>query len=392
MAMKKIYFRKMAKRTLRVLPVIFLSMAGLLILVLGCLQALKEDGKVKVGVIVPTEDTMTMAFVNTIGSMGEISSICEFSMITEQEGKEKLEQGEVSALLVIPENILQKIYRNENTKIQMYTPEEPTLDSALMQEFAETASSLVLTAKAGDFSAYNLYRKYGKEGSMKKVATDMNGNYIRFVMRQETLFTDRAIMGREGMSDEERLIVSVIILVLFLLGIPIVQLRTRQSASLSLQLARKGVSSVFSLAVDMVLIAFSLFVVLLAGVAVFAFALEMNISIRFLPCLLLDSLCGAAFLSMFCALNQGTAGSVLAIFLVSVIQFFLSGGIFPVYALPAGCARIGEVLPGGMMMDALYSGMFYGKWRSSVVVVVIYILIFFLVSLFLKEQRRRNCT
>lgn len=390
--MKKIYFVKMAKRTLRVLPVIFLSMACLLILVLGCLQALKEDGKVKVGVIVPTEDTMTMAFVNTIGSMGEISSICEFSMITEQEGKEKLEQGEVSALLVIPENILQKIYRNENTKIQMYTPEEPTLDSALMQEFAETATSLVLTAKAGDFAAYNLYRKYGKEGSMKKVATDMNGNYIRFVMRQETLFTDHPIMGREGMSDEERLIVSVIILVLFLLGIPIVQLRTRQSASLSLQLARKGVSSVFSLAVDMVLIAFSLFVVLLAGVAVFAFALEMNISIRILPCLLLDSLCGAAFLSMFCALNQGTAGSVLAIFLVSVIQFFLSGGIFPVYALPAVCARIGEVLPGGMMMDALYSGMFYGKWRSSVVVVVIYILIFFLVSLFLKEQRRRNCT
>lgn len=383
----------MAKRTLRVLPVIFLSMAGLLILVFGCLQAMKEDGKVKVGVVVPTEDAMTMGFVNSIGSMGEISSFCEFSMITEQEGKEKLEQGEVSALLVIPENILQKIYTNENTKIQMYTPEEPTLDSALMQEFAETATSLVLTAKAGDFAAYNLYRKYGKEGSMKKVATDMNGNYIRFVLRQETLFTDHPIVEQESMSDEQRLLVSVIILVLFLLGIPIVQLRTRQSASLSLQLARKGVSSAFSLAVDMVLIAFSLFIVLLMGVAVFAFALEMNISIRFLlPCLLLESLCGAAFLSMFCALNQGTAGNVLAIFLVSVIQFFLSGGIVPVYALPAVCARMGEILPGGMMMDALYSGMFYGKWRSSVVGVVIYILIFFLVSLFLKEQRRRNCT
>ena len=184
----------MAKRTLKVLPVIFLSMAGLLILVFGCLQAMKEDGKVKVGVVVPTEDAMTMGFVNSIGSMGEISSFCEFSMITEQEGKEKLEQGEVSALLVIPENILQKIYTNENTKIQMYTPEEPTLDSALMQEFAETATSLVLTAKAGDFAAYNLYRKYGKEGSMKKVATDMNGNYIRFVLRQETLFTDHPIV------------------------------------------------------------------------------------------------------------------------------------------------------------------------------------------------------
>ena len=383
----------MAKRTLRVLPVIFLSMAGLLLMVFGCLQALKEDGKIKVGVVVPTEDTMTMAFVNTIGGMGEISSVCEFSMIPEQEGKEKLEQGEVSALLVIPEKILQKIYRNENTKMQVYTPEESTLDSALMQEFAETATSLVLTAKAGDFAAYNLYRKYGKEGSMKKVATDMNGDYIRFVMRQETLFTDHPIMGREGMSDEERRIVSVIILVLFLLGIPIVQLRGRQSAALLLQLARKGVSSAFSLVVDMVLISISLLVVLLTGAAVFIFALEMNLSICFLlPCLVLNSLCGAAFFSMFCASNQGTAGSVLAIFVVSVIQFFLSGGIFPRCALPEVCARVGEILPGGMMMDALYGGMFYGKWRSSVVGVVIYILIFFLVSLFLKEQRRRNCT
>lgn len=362
-------------------------------MVFGCLQALKEDGKIKVGVVVPTEDTMTMAFVNTIGGMGEISSVCEFSMIPEQEGKEKLEQGEVSALLVIPEKILQKIYRNENTKMQVYTPEESTLDSALMQEFAETATSLVLTAKAGDFAAYNLYRKYGKEGSMKKVATDMNGDYIRFVMRQETLFTDHPIMGREGMSDEERRIVSVIILVLFLLGIPIVQLRTRQSAALLLQLARKGVSSAFSLVVDMVLISISLLVVLLTGAAVFIFALEMNLSICFLlPCLVLNSLCGAAFFSMFCASNQGTAGSVLAIFFVSVIQFFLSGGIFPSYALPEVCARVGEILPGGMLMDALYGGMFYGKWRSSVVGVVIYTLIFFLVSFLLKEQRRRNCT
>lgn len=362
-------------------------------MVFGCLQALKEDGKIKVGVVVPTEDTMTMAFVNTIGGMGEISSVCEFSMIPEQEGKEKLEQGEVSALLVIPEKILQKIYRNENTKMQVYTPEESTLDSALMQEFAETATSLVLTAKAGDFAAYNLYRKYGKEGSMKKVATDMNGDYIRFVMRQETLFTDHPIMGREGMSDEERRIVSVIIMVLFLLGIPIVQLRTRQSAALLLQLARKGVSSAFSLVVDMVLISISLLVVLLTGAAVFIFALEMNLSICFLlPCLVLNSLCGAAFFSMFCASNQGTAGSVLAIFFVSVIQFFLSGGIFPSYALPEECARVGEILPGGMMMDALYGGMFYGKWRSSVVGVVIYTLIFFLVSFLLKEQRRRNCT
>ena len=109
--MRKIYLKKMTKRALRALPVIFLSMAGLLTLVFGCLEALRESGRVKVGVVVPTEDTMTMAFVNTISNMGEISTLCDFFITTEQEGKEQLEQDKISALLVVPENIIQKIYR-----------------------------------------------------------------------------------------------------------------------------------------------------------------------------------------------------------------------------------------------------------------------------------------
>ena len=229
---------------------------------------------------------------------------------------------------------------------------------------------------------------------MKKVATDMNGNYIRFVIRQETLFTDCPVVNPDGMSDEERLISSAIILVMFLLGIPIVQLSTRQSSSLSLQLVRKGVSSAYSLVVDLLLMAISLFGVFVIGLSVFVFALGIDdVSIFFLlPCLLLDSLCGAAFFSVFCSLNQGPAGNVLAIFLVSVVQFFLAGGLFPIYVLPELCAWFGKFLPGGMMMDLLSKGMFYEKWGSSSAFVIFYTLIFFLISLCLKEKKRRNCT
>lgn len=389
--MRKIYLKKMTKRALRALPVIFLSMAGLLTLVFGCLEALRESGRVKVGVVVPTEDTMTMAFVNTISNMGEISTLCDFFITTEQEGKEQLEQDKISALLVVPENIIQKIYRNEVTSFQMVTPKEPTMESALMHELAETATSLVLTAKAGDFTAYNLFRQFGKTGTMQKVATDMNGSYIRFVMRQETLYEDHPVTEQDGMSDQERMIVAAIVLVLFLLGIPIVQLRKKPSAVLSLQLARGGVSSLFSLTVDVILTAFSLFVVLLAGVFTFVLGFQVNVYPGFLvPCLLLGSFCATAFFSMLSSWAQRTAGSVLVVFVMSVMQFFLAGGIFPVYLLPEACTGLGEALPGGQLMDFLYQGMLRGKWSFSIIYVAGYTMLFFFVSLWGTEWRRRN--
>lgn len=380
----------MAKRTLRVLPVIFLSMGCLLLIVFGCLGALGESGRVKMGLVMPKEDSLTMAFLNTIQNMGEISTLCDFSMMTEEEGRDQLEQGEISALLVLPENMLHKIYRNDKTTIHMYMPGKPTMESALIREFAEAGTSLVLTAKAGDYTAYNLYQRYGKSGTMQKVATDMNGNYIQFVMRQETLFSDNPVTAMDGMADGERYLVAGMVLVLFLLGIPIVQMRKKEPAILLLQLQRGGIRPLFSLVAEEVMLSIALFVVSLTGIGLMVSFMEWHISLGLLvPGLLAGSLCAAAFFLMLCASDQGTAGCVLLIFVISLLQVFLSGGIFPVYVLPKLCVRLGELLPGGMLMKCLHRGIFGGVWHFTGWFVVGYAVLFFLGAFWMRLRRGR---
>lgn len=75
----------------------------------------------------------------------------------------------------------------------------------------DSAVSFVLTAKAGDYAAYQLYEKYGRQGSMKTVAMDMNRNYIRFVLRQETLFHEKTIKSASGMKDTTRIFLGIIV-------------------------------------------------------------------------------------------------------------------------------------------------------------------------------------
>lgn len=382
----------MTKRTLRVLPVVFLSMMCLMLILFGCLEAVRENGRMKVGVTVPKQDTMTMALVNTIQDMGELSSFCDFSMVTEEEGKKKLEQGEISALIVVPEKILQKVYRNDKVSIAMYMPGKPTLESAMIREFAEAGTSLVLTAKAGDYTAYHMYQRYGKAGTMQKVAQDMNGQYVQFVIRQETLFQNRPVTGKDGMSDEERMILSGIVLVLFLLAIPVLQLRGKEAPVLSLQLARKGIRPLFSLLCNECMIAFILWVTMSAGSFSLVMMLGWKIAMGVLVCcLFLGCLLTASALLLLYASGQGTAGGVLLIFVASLAQIFLAGGIFPVSVLPEICVRIGNILPGGLLMRFLYQGMTGGLDLSAGMGIVIYSILFFGAALWLTGEKGRKC-
>lgn len=381
----------MTKRTLQVLPVVFLSMMCLMLILFGCLEAIEENGRIKVGVTVPEKDTMAMALVNTIQDMGELSSLCDFSILLEEEGKQKLEQGEISALIVVPEEILQRIYRNDKTSIAMYMPEKPTLESAMMREFAEAGMSLVLTAKAGDYTAYQMYQKYGKAGSMRTIAEDMNGRYIQFVIRQKTLFRNCSVAGRDGMSDEERLILAGVVLVLFFLMIPVLQLRKREPAILSLQLARKGIRPFFSLLLNGILITVLLFIPMCAGLLVLFSVMQWEISGVLFFCLFTGCLLSASVLLVLYASGQGTAGGVLLIFFASLVQIFLAGGIFPVSVLPEICVRIGNVLPGGLLMRFLYGGAEGELYLYAGAGIMIYSILFLGVACRVTSVKGRKC-
>lgn len=381
----------MTKRTLRVLPVVFLSMMCLMLIVFGCLTAIRENGRIKVGVMVPQQDTMANALVNTIQDMGELSSLCDFSILSEQEGKKKLEQGEISALIVVPEKILQKIYRNDKASIVMYMPGKPTLESAMIREFAEAGSSLVLTAKAGDYTAYHMYQKYGKAGSMQKVAQDMNGQYIQFVIRQKTLFQSQPVAGKDGISDEERMILAGIVLVLFLLAIPVLQLQKKEPAVLSLQLERKGIRPLFSLMCNTLLTAFILWVSMCAGIFVLITMLEWNIVRGGLVfCLFTGCLLTATVFLLLHISGQDTAGGVLLVFFFSLAQIFLAGGIFPVSVLPEICVGIGNSLPGGLLMRFLHQGMSGELDLPAGAGVVAYSILFFGAALWATVEKGRK--
>lgn len=137
-----------------VLPVIFLSMAVLLTVFFVCLSAISENSKIHIGVVVPEKGFMERGLLEYVSNMADTKTLCEFRELSETEAKEQLDEGKVAAYVTLPENLLEKIYRNEKTSVHMTTAKTPTIESALMEELVDSAVSFVLTAKAGDYAAY----------------------------------------------------------------------------------------------------------------------------------------------------------------------------------------------------------------------------------------------
>ena len=236
-----------------VLPVIFLSMAVLLTVFFVCLSAISENSKIHIGVVVPEKGFMERGLLEYVSNMADTKTLCEFRELSETEAKEQLDEGKVAAYVTLPENLFEKIYRNEKTSVHITTAKTPTIESVLMEELVDSAVSFVLTAKAGDYAAYQLYAKYGRQGSMKTVAMDMNRNYIRFVLRQETLFHEKTIKSASGMNDTTRIFLGIMVTLLTLMGAILISLRERPTALLLGLLKGKKINPVDTLFFDVLL-------------------------------------------------------------------------------------------------------------------------------------------
>lgn len=380
----------MAKRALRVLPVILLSMAGMLSLFFFCLTAFRLGGRVRVGVTAPKEDKMVSALITYVEHINEISSLCDFLTVEEEEGKKQLEQGEISALIVIPEEILNRIYRNEEVNLRVYLPKTPTMESGLIREFSEACASLVLSAKSGDYTALELYRRYRAAGDRGMVVRDMNSSYIRFVMLQGGLFENRAVPGEDGMSDGVRLQVAGLTCLLFLLGIPAAGLIQRTPKTLELQLRRGGIGSVFRQTVSVLLLTGCLYA---AGLVELAAAHIFGSPVRGMAmsvlCLLPVCLFAASFFYFLYSCGW-TAGTVPVILLLAVLFVFLPGGIFPPYMLPQGIVRFGQILPGGAVMRILWKSMWQNRIGLEVLWILAYGLFFFLMGVWVRRRGGRK--
>ena len=377
------------KKTIGMFPRMFL-LAILLMVIIGTIafcgvKSMKQEPlavSVDIGVVAHEDNRMTRMALNYVENMESVSQLCRFTQISEEKGLQMLEQGELAALVVLPEQLVEGIMNGQNPSVNVVFPENARLEAMLFRELTESGAGLLRVAQAQIYGAADTAREYGLTEQLSVMEADIDSYNLAFALDRLAMFDEEEISATGRMSVLQYYVVSGVILFLLLSGMASYPVMQREPAAFRSQLMRQGVGGLWQFfcrwLCGFVCISLLVFVIWAAFQAAGFFAPELKaqlvsalvsgrnhiaVGVR-ASVILLIIVTATTLIDMIYSLAGSRTAGILLIFLLSVLMVYLSGGFVPSVLMPQAMQTVGEVLPTSYLIRA-YGGLLTGYGRGT---------------------------
>ena len=165
-------------------------------------QKLLSDGvsfsAITLAVTAPEGDPIPGLLEQYMGNMRDIRQYCTFQAMDEAGAAAALESGEVTAVLVLPENFIQGVMDGSNPDIQLVVPSDRPLESLLTLWVGQSAADILSSFQAGVYAVLDLYHTSAPDGlSWNQAKTDINLRYIQWTLNRQNLFTVQPVSATQ---------------------------------------------------------------------------------------------------------------------------------------------------------------------------------------------------
>lgn len=317
---------------------------------------------IDVGVAVPEGEKETKAVLRFLSAMESAESVCNFRYFPENEEKEKLYEGEVQAVIVLPESLYEDMYSGEKGRIAVYLPEDPPFRVQVFRELLADGVSLLTTAEAGVLAASDLagadaiaYGERDEIGFPKmkpyEAANFISYEYIKCALGRDNMF-DEYVYSPLGQMDLYQYYFAAAVSVLLLMsGLNYSFLYQGNSRAVEQKLRVMGLGTVKVSLIKILVMANASWLLAVASYLAgclfsrwgkFDFIWFHGSALL----LLIPVSIGAAFYfhAVYSVFGKGMQG---AVFLLSVnaVMVLCSGVVIPLAYLPEAVRRVGQYLP-----------------------------------------------
>lgn len=404
MGQRMCYLYMEIRKTMRMFPRMLLQ-AILLMLFIGMVAfcaagSMERDPlavRAAIGVVVREEDTMTRMAFRYVENLESASQVCHFVRMTEDEGFHALEQGEIAALIVLPEQIIQGIMDGQNPAAHVFFPQNAGLEAMLMRELTESGAGLLRVAQAQIYGACDTAAAYGIQERLSVMETDIDTYNLAFALDRLAVYDTERVSATGRLSVAQYYAASGAVLFLLLAGMALYPVMTPEPRAFHRQLMRQGTGGIWQGFcqwtcgfLGMALIVGVIWLLgKIAGIAAPALAEAARAATGGgtaygsagvkAGMLLLVLVTVSTYLYLLYRIAGSRTGSILLIFLLSVVMLYLSGGLVPSVFLPRAVQRVGELLPTAYLIRALgglYAGYGEGAAGQCVAGMCAYIAVF----------------
>ena len=330
------------RRAVRILPATLLyTLLFLLVSLIVIKNAEKlffdpnKYSQVPVGLCMPLDSEKNrfgLKLVQDMQSFREAIDIRQFD--TESDGLAALEASEITALILIPEDFVDALYRGVNEPIRIIFRENNTLEEHIINDLLLSSANMLGNSQAAVLSVKALGETAGVEEQLTAQLVDALESYnFTYIIGRESLFTTKSFDSLTGLSLKEQLAGSYGLLVLSFLCFILTAFYQGKRTAYQIRQKCCGVSR-FGIAVSewisTTVLLYAAFLLVFTGFAIAKLEPKLTALITILPVLMILGL----FILLLSYSVHSPVYSNLAILVSIVLLMYLAGGLIPVDFLP----------------------------------------------------------
>jgi len=272
----------------------------------------------------------------------DVNQYCTFLSMKEPEAIEAMKDGDVTAVLVLPEDFIAGILDGTNPDVRLIVPEDRPLESLLTLWVGQSATDLLAAVQAGIYATLDFHEAADPEGiSRSQVMMDINLEFISWSLNRQDLFRTEKVNATQQLPVGLHYGLSLLAYCGFTAAPLFTVLYDRSNLIFRRRLRALGRKSAFCWRCDVAACTLLLFLLM----AVPACLLLKGALLPVLGAALAAALFCAVFGILCCQLTTDAAACGGLSFLLALLFTAAAGGILPPVLLPETLRRLSWLSP-----------------------------------------------
>lgn len=378
MRVKLQYFKAQLKKAFKYFPQllvgsIFLALlAGLFAYAAISFQTKESDEPiVHVALVTNNNEAYLDYAMGIITQMNSVKDLFAFDIVQEDEGYALLESGDVIALFILPDSMVEGILSGKNTHARIILSDKDPLSGVLMQEIVKAGSSLITSSQASIYTAIDVYNNYELYEAETDIVNFLNAIEISTALSRNSIFANHSLSETGYVDYPTFYLCAAFVFVLLISGASYIMFYSRGVRDLQLKRKSAGIGCItcaLSSYTSTFLYQFFLNFLLYIGLNINmiltdSFSLLDSLSILFL--LIILTFASSSFLFFLLSISPESPISVIVLFLITGSMMLISGCFIPSAFLPDGIRMLGSYMPSSHMQYQLFHVLSYSNPLSS---------------------------
>lgn len=294
--------------------------------------------RLTIAITAPEGDTTGETLSLWMGKLQDVKSYCSFLAMNPTEAEEALRQGEISAVLALPEDFIDGVLTGENPDVILTVSAERPLEALLANWVGGSAADLLMTFQQGIYAVLDVYdHTQPTDINRDDVVFGINLRYINWALGRESCFRTEMVSatGSLPLNQHYKLSLAAYFLIALAPALSTIYDPKVLRAQRRLRCIGVGVEPCFAAAV------FSGIVIFLPAALIVLFTAKLPLKMILIVAVLwavMTSLWGC----LLCLLLPDSASRGMASFLLALLSLVLAGGLLPPTMLPSTMKAIGE--------------------------------------------------